>query len=61
MNEFVATVIAFICVVGILLLGYSLAEDDFQNQAIEIGCAQYNPQTAEFEWLNKNASEKSKQ
>jgi hypothetical protein len=61
MNEFVAIVTAFICAVGILLLGYSLAATDFEKQAIEIGCAQYNPQTAEFEWLNKNVSEKPKQ
>jgi hypothetical protein len=28
-------------------------EVDYKTPAIEAGCAQYNPQTGEFEWLNK--------
>ena len=29
---------------------YSVAGNRYQEQAIEHGAAQYNPQTAEFEW-----------
>ena len=53
MNDtpFIAFIIAFITALSVMLT-YVITMDTFEVKAIENGCAQYNPQTAEFEWLN---------
>jgi len=36
-----------------VVIGLTMGEGSMQQQAIEQKCAQYNPVTAEFEWIKK--------
>ena len=35
----------------------NITENRFKREAIEQGCAQYNQQTAEFEWLTREVQQ----
>ena len=41
------------------LLGVNVLTDVYELKAVKNGCAQYNPKTAKFEWINKNFEDKS--
>ena len=53
MNDlpFFAFIMALIAALYMMLF-YEIATNAVEEKAIENGCAQYNPQTAEFEWLS---------
>ena len=44
-------------ITGIIGMGNSRGVTQTQKEAIEQGCAQYNPTTASFEWIEKEREE----
>ena len=46
----IAIAIGFSFCIGIIF-GILIAEENWRAAAIENGCAQYNPKTADFEWI----------
>lgn len=50
MGEFILT---FLLVVFVLVIGFKMGIDFMEDKAAHTSCAQFNPETSEFEWLEK--------
>jgi hypothetical protein len=42
-----------------ILFGVKVMSDVYELDAVKNGCAQFNPKTAKFEWINKISEDKS--
>ena len=52
-NGLLTVLVAFISVIFGIFVGARIVWLDVEDQAINIGCAQYNPTTGNFEWIGK--------
>lgn len=59
-KEWVALFAVLLCgmILGILV-GIKVISDVWESDAVKNGCAQFNPKTAKFEWINKISEDKS--